>query len=124
MTPQNRGLPNRGLQGRGLLPGTVDLVILQTLTAGTLHGFEVSRSIRARSGGALELQDAALYQALHRMERAGWVEAEWGVSEKGRRAKYYGLTREGRRQLRQEIGFWRRYAEGVFNVLEPVRGEP
>lgn len=107
-------------QNRGLLPGTVDLVILQTLTQGELHGFEVSRSIRARSDGALELQDAALYQALHRMERAGWVEAEWGISEKGRRAKYYRLTREGRRQLRREIGFWKRYAAGVFKVLAPI----
>ena len=83
-------------QARGLLPGTVDLVILQTLTHGALHGFGVSRSIRARSEGELELQDAALYQALHRLERAGWIEAEWGVSDKGRRAKFYHLTAAGR----------------------------
>lgn len=108
---------------RGLLPGTVDLVILQTLTAGPLHGFEVSRSIRARSDGALELQDAALYKALHRMERAGWIDAEWGISDRGRRAKYYRLTGEGTRQLRREIGFWERYAAAVFKVLEPVAGE-
>jgi PadR family transcriptional regulator PadR len=108
---------------RGLLPGTVDLVILQTLTQGPLHGFGVSRSIQARSEGALELQDAALYQALHRMERAGWIEAEWGVSDKGRRAKFYHLTAEGHRQLEQEVGFWRRYAEAVFKVLEPVASE-
>ena len=94
---------------RGLLPGTVDLVILRTLIEGPLHGFQVSRSIRSRSEGALELQDAALYQALHRMEKAGWVEAEWGVSDKGRRAKYYRLTPSGTRQLDREIGFWRRY---------------
>lgn len=106
-------------QSRGLLPGTVDLVILQTLRRAPLHGFEVSRSIRARSEGALELQDAALYQALHRMEKAGWIEAEWGVSEKGRRAKYYRLTRDGERQLREEVGFWKRYAAGVFKVLAP-----
>jgi len=106
-------------QNRGLLPGTVDLVILQTLTHGPLHGFEVSRSIRARSAGALDLQDAALYQALHRMEKSGWVEAEWGVSERGRRAKYYRLTAPGRRQLEREIGFWKRYADGVFRVLAP-----
>lgn len=110
-------------QNRALLPGTVDLVILQTLTQGPLHGFQVSRSIRARSEGALELQDAALYQALHRMEKAGWIEAEWGVSDKGRRAKYYRLTRSGRTQLRQEIGFWQRYAAAVFKVLEPVESE-
>lgn len=110
-------------QTRGLLPGTVDLVILQTLTAGPQHGFEVSRSIRARSDGALELQDAALYQALHRMEKAGWVEAEWGVSERGRRARYYRLTRAGRAHLGREIGFWSRYAAAVFKVLEPVEGD-
>lgn len=110
-------------QNRGLLPGTVDLVILQTLTAGALHGFAISRSIHARSDGELELQDSALYQALHRMEKAGWVEAEWGVSDKGRRAKYYRLTGAGERQLDREVGFWRRYADAVFKVLEPLPDE-
>lgn len=110
-------------QNRGLLPGTVDLVILQTLKRGPMHGFGVSRSIRARSDGALELQDAALYQALHRMEKSGWIEAEWGISDKGRRAKYYHLTGAGTEQLKNEVGFWRRYAEGVFKVLEPVKQE-
>lgn len=110
------------LADRGLLPGTVDLVILRTLEDGPRHGFDVSRTIQARSRGVLELQDAALYQALHRMERAGWVEAEWGISEKGKRAKYYSLTRAGIKQLEREAGFWRRYAEAVFRVLEP-RGE-
>jgi transcriptional regulator len=109
-------------ESRGLLPGTVDLVILQTLTRGALHGFEVSRSIRARSDGALDLQDAALYKALHRMESAGWVEAEWGISDRGRRAKYYSLTAAGRGQLQREVGFWRTYAAAVFKVLEPVEG--
>jgi len=107
-------------QTRGLLPGTVDLVILQTLTLGPLHGFGVSRSIKARSEGTLELQDAALYQALHRMEKAGWIESEWGVSDKGRRAKYYRLTRDGHRQLEKEVGFWTKYAAAVFKVLEPL----
>lgn len=110
-------------QPRGLLPGTVDLVILQTLTAGPKHGFAVSRSIRSRSEGTLELQDAALYQALHRMERSGWVEAEWGISEKGRRAKFYRLTSAGRGQLATEARFWRTYAAAVFKVLEPLPEE-
>lgn len=110
-------------ENRGLLPGTVALVILQTLTSGALHGFAVSRSIRSRSGGELELQDSALYQALHRMEKAGWTEAEWGVSDKGRRAKYYRLTAEGRGQLDREVGFWQRYAAAVFKVLEPMPDE-
>jgi len=109
-----------GQRNRGLLPGTVDLVILQTLTQGARHGFEVSRSIRARSEGALELQDAALYQALHRMEKAGWIESEWGISDKGRRAKYYDLTPDGRRQLESEVRFWRSYSAAVFKVLEPL----
>ncbi len=108
---------------RGLLPGTVDLVILKTLTEGPQHGFAVSRSIEARSDGVLELQDAALYQALHRMERAGWIEAEWGVSEKGRRAKFYRLTPSGEKQLEREDAFWRRYAAGVFKILEPAGQE-
>jgi transcriptional regulator len=107
-------------RSRGLLPGTVDLVILQTLTDGPLHGFAVSRSIRSRSEGILELQDAALYQALHRMEKSGWIEAEWGVSEKGRRAKFYRLTGAGQRQLDSETSFWKTYAAAVFKVLEPA----
>ena len=110
-------------QTRGLLPGTVDLVILQTLTQGPLHGFAVSRSIRARSEGILELQDAALYQALHRIEKSGWIEAEWGVSEKGRRAKFYRLTRAGTRQLKSETSFWQKYATAVSKVLEPLAQE-
>lgn len=113
----------RADDSRGLLPGTVDLVILQTLTAGPKHGFSVSRSIRARSGGTLELRDAALYQALHRMEGSGWVEAEWGISEKGKRAKFYRLTPAGLKQLKREEGFWRRYAAAVFKVLEPLTDE-
>lgn len=109
--------------GRGLLPGTVDLVILQTLTAEPLHGFAISRSIHARSDGELDLQDSALYQALHRMEKSGWLEAEWGISDKGRRAKYYRLTSSGRRRLDRERSFWDRYARAVFKVLEPLVDE-
>ena len=108
-----------GTNQRGLLPGTVDLVILHTLTEGPMHGFAVSRSIGARSKGVLELQDAALYQALHRMEKSGWIDAEWGISEKGKRAKYYRLTAGGKRQLQQEAGFWRNYARAVFAILDP-----
>lgn len=108
---------------RGLLPGTVDLLILRTLDgADALHGFAVSRSIRARSEGIIEIQDAALYQALHRMEESRWVEADWGISEKGKRAKFYRITAAGRRRLAQEEGFWRRYAAAVFRILEPVPG--
>ncbi|MEQ9397940.1 MAG: PadR family transcriptional regulator [Longimicrobiales bacterium] len=112
-----------GDQNRGLLPGTVDLVVLQTLTAGPKHGFAVSRSIRTRSDGVLDLQDAALYKALHRMEKNGWTRAEWGLSEKGKRAKFYHLTAAGAKQLDEEASFWRDYAAAVFKVLEPLGGE-
>jgi transcriptional regulator len=103
-----------------LLQGTVDVLILRTLSWAPMHGYGVSRWIRERTEGVLGIEDAALYQALHRLERNGWIEAEWGLSENNRRAKFYQLTAEGRRQLRQETATWRRYAEAVFKVLEPV----
>ena len=102
----------------GLLQGTVDVLILRTLAWATMHGYGISRWISDRSDGALAVEDAALYQALHRLERRGWIESEWGLSENNRRAKYYQLTTEGRRQLRAEAATWRRYAEAVFKVLE------
>lgn len=99
----------------------MDLVVLRTLEDGPLHGFAISRAIRSRSEGVLELQDAALYQALHRLEESGWLEGEWGISEKGKRAKFYGLTPAGRKQLGREAGFWREYAAAVFRILAPAR---
>ena len=105
---------------RAFLPGTVDLVILRTLSEGPGHGFAISRAIRARSGGVLELQDAALYQALHRMENKGWIAAEWGVSENNRRAKFYQLTANGERRLDSEADSWREYASAIFRILEPA----
>jgi transcriptional regulator len=83
-----------------------------------LHGYDISRSIRQRSDGALGLEDAALYQALHRLERKDWIEAEWGLSENNRKAKFYRLTEEGRRQLQVEVTTWQRYATAVAKVLE------
>ena len=101
-----------------LLQGTVDVLILKTLSLGPMHGYGVSSWIRQRSGGELALQDAALYQALHRMERKALIAAEWGVSENNRKAKYYQLTPDGRNQLHSQASTWRRYAEAVFKVLE------
>ena len=101
-----------------LLQGTLDVLILKTLSWGAMHGYAVSRWIRQRTDDVLAVEDAALYQALHRLERRGWIEAEWGLSENNRRAKYYRLTTDGRRQLRAEATTWRRYAEAVFKVLE------
>jgi transcriptional regulator len=100
-----------------LLKGTVDLLILQSLRQGPLHGYEVSRWVRERTDGVLAVEDAALYQALHRLEGRGLVEAEWGLSENNRRAKYYQLTGEGRHVLRDEVSQWQRYAEAVFRVI-------
>jgi PadR family transcriptional regulator PadR len=101
-----------------LLQGTLDVLILKTLSWGPAHGYGVSRWIRQRTDDVLAVDDAALYQALHRLERRGWIESEWGLSENNRRAKYYQLTAEGRRQLRAEVWTWQRYAAAVSRVLE------
>ena len=101
-----------------LLQGTVDLLILRALQAGPAHGYAVSRWVRERTDGVLSMEDAALYQALHRLEAREWITAEWGLSDNNRRAKYYTLTPLGRRQLRSEVSAWRKYAEAVFKVIE------
>ena len=103
-----------------LLQGTLDVLVLRTLAWGTMHGYAVSRWIRERTDGELTVEDAPLYKALHRLEQAGFVAAEWGLSENNRRARYYSLTSAGRRQFRAEENAWRRYAEAVFKVLEPT----
>src|SRR5918999_1694963 len=101
-----------------LLKGTVDLLILQSLRQGPSHGYEISRWVHQRTDGVLIVEDAALYQALHRLEDKQWIESEWGLSDKNRRAKYYQLTRTGRKQLRSGTSVWKRYASAVFKVLE------
>jgi PadR family transcriptional regulator, regulatory protein PadR len=103
-----------------LIQGTADLLILRSLQRGPAHGYAVSRWVRERTDGVLTIEDAALYQALHRLEARGWIEAEWGLSENNRKAKYYSLTAVGRKQLRDEISIWKRYAEAVFKVIEPA----
>jgi transcriptional regulator len=110
-------LPSRTLD---LLQGTLDVLVLRTLVWGEMHGYAVSRSIRQRTDGVIEIEDAPLYKALHRLERAGCIEASWGLSENNRRARFYTLTAAGRRRLREEEQAWRRYAEAVFKVLEPA----
>src|SRR5688572_21868789 len=101
----------------GLVQGTLDLLILQTLSREPMHGYGISQAIRLRTDGRIDVQDAALYQALRRMEARDWVEAEWAVSDNNRRARYYRLTAQGRKQLRIKTDAWRRYAEAVFLVL-------
>ena len=103
-----------------LLQGTLDLLILQALSFGPSHGYAVSTLIRQRTDGTLTVEDAALYQALHRLERQRLVRSEWGLSENNRKAKYYQLTPKGRTQLRAESAKWARYAEAVFKVLKPA----
>jgi transcriptional regulator len=101
-----------------LLHGTLDVLVLKTLSWGTMHGYAISEWIEQRCGGDLVIVDAALYKALHRLEDAGAIEAEWGVSENNRKAKYYSLTARGRAQLRAEAATWRRYANAVGRILE------
>lgn len=103
-----------------LLQGTVDLLILRALQAGPTHGYAVSRWVRDRTEGVLAIEDAALYQALHRLEGRGWIDAEWGLSENNRKAKHYKLTPTGRQQLRSEISVWKKYVQAVFKVIEPA----
>jgi PadR family transcriptional regulator PadR len=101
-----------------LIKGTLDAMVLKTLSWGPMHGYAVTRWIRAQTEGALDVDDAALYQALHRMERRGWLESEWGLSENNRKAKYYRLTSSGRRQLTEQVRSIRRYAAALLRVLE------
>ena len=103
-----------------LLQGTLDVLVLRALAWGTMHGYAVTRWIRQRTDGAIEIEDAPLYKALHRLERDGAITAEWGLSEKNRRARYYRLTTRGRARLKAKESAWWRYAEAVGKVLEPA----
>lgn len=103
-----------------LVRGTLDLLILKTLTWGPLHGYAITDSIRQRTDDAILVEEGALYPALHRLEKRGWVDAEWGRSENNRRAKYYRLSTEGRAQLRVREETWGRYTEAVGKVLGTV----
>lgn len=97
--------------------GTLDVLILKTLSWGSMHGYAISQSILRQTDEALLVEEGALYPALYRMESKGWLEAEWGLSENNRRAKYYRLTPDGRRRLRDELKTWTHYAEAVGKVL-------
>ena len=103
-----------------LLQGTLDVLILKALTPGPNHGYGIALWVRQRTDGELLVEDAALYQALHRLERQALIDAEWGLSENNRRAKFYALTPAGRKHLRAAASQWRRYVAAVFKVLEPA----
>lgn len=107
--------------GVDLIQGTLDFLILKTLTWGPMHGFEISRWIRRTSGEALAIEEGALYPALHRMERRGWLSAEWALTENNRRGKYYALTRTGREHLRRLDAGWRRYVMVVGKILAAAK---
>ncbi len=99
------------------LHGTLDALILKTLTWGPRHGYSIARYIEDNTGKDIEVEEGSLYPALYRMERKGWIEAEWGVSELNRRAKLYQLTTEGRKYLRHETAEWSRFASAVSRIL-------
>jgi transcriptional regulator len=101
-----------------LLQGTLDVLILKTLCWGSRHGYAIGRWLEDSSGDAIRIEEGSLYPALYRMERKGWIEASWGMSELGRRAKFYELTTTGRSRLRAEIAAWRRLSGAVGRILE------
>ena len=101
-----------------LLQGTLDLLILRTLAGGPMHGWGIAQRIQQLSRDALVVNQGSLYPALHRLEHQGWIEAEWGVSENNRQAKFYELTRAGRKQLADETESWARFAAAVGLVLK------
>jgi PadR family transcriptional regulator, regulatory protein PadR len=107
-----------------LLRGTVDALILKAVAAGPLHGYGIADFVQETTGGVLEIEDGALYRALHRLEDRGWLSAEWGVSAQGRRAKFYCLTEAGRERLAAEQRDWERYAEAVGRVFASRPGRP
>lgn len=106
----------------GLLQGTLDVLVLKALRHEARHGYGVAEWIRQTTDGTLDIEDGALYTSLHRMEKRGWLESSWGVSENNRRAKYYALTRDGTVQLGSATTDWGRYAEAVFKVLHREDG--
>jgi len=99
--------------------GTLDLLVLRALSAEPMHGLATLRWIEDRTSGELQIEDGALYPALHRLEQKGWLESEWGYTEAGRRARFYQLTSAGRRHLTAELSRWERYTRAVSRVLAP-----
>ncbi len=107
-----------------LLQGTLDLLILRTLLLGRTHGHAIAKHIQRTSGDLLQVETGSLYPALHRLEAQGWIAAEWELSEKGKRAKYYRLTTKGRKQLQAEQTKWETFSRAMGLVLNPLNQEP
>ena len=117
MSKAKAGVPKRS----EVLQGTLDLMILKTLQAmGPLHGFGIARRLEQLSEEVLHLNEGTVYTSLLRLQQEGWIVAEWGASENNRKAKFYELTAEGRRQLRADSSTWREYATAVGRVLDPA----
>ena len=106
----------------GLLQGTVELLILKTLSWGPMHGYGIASWIESVTSDALRVEEGSLYPALYRMAGKGWISAEWGLSENNRRAKYYRLTSTGRAQLRRQLSGWQRFAAAVDNAITSTVG--
>jgi transcriptional regulator len=104
-----------------LMQGTLDLLVLQVLQWGPEHGHGIGQAIRRRSEDALQVEHGSLYPALHRLERQGWLESEWRMSEANRRARYYKLTPKGRRQLAAEQSRWKQLVRAVARTMKPVK---
>jgi PadR family transcriptional regulator len=104
-----------------LLQGTLDMLILKIVALGPVHGYGISQRIRQISQEALQVQQGSLYPALHRLEKRGWLEADWGQSEKGRQAKFYRLSSKGQEQLAKEESSWRRLAGAVMVIMETAQ---
>jgi PadR family transcriptional regulator len=111
-------VPDAGLP---LLQGSLDGLVLKTLSWGPMHGFGIARWIRQTTDDALHLEEGTLYPALYRMENRGWIKAEWRITENNRRAKYYQLTAAGRRQLAQESRNWARFSDAVGKVFAATK---
>ena len=103
-----------------LLQGTLDLLVLKALSWGPMHGYGISQIIHRRTDGDIVVVDAALYKALHRLERDKLVASTWGLSDNNRRAKYYRITTQGRARLRADLSDWRRYAAAVERLVSPT----
>lgn len=104
-----------------LLHGTLEVMILKTLSWGRMHGYGVGRWIEQQGGDALHIEEGSLYPALYRLERKGWIDSEWGLSDKNRRAKYYRLTPAGRQALRASMSLWGKFAQAVGKVLSATQ---
>ena len=111
---QTRPMPADSVE---LLQGTLDLLILKTLSWGSTHGYGIARWIQDVTGDVLRIEEGSLYPALHRLEKRGWIDASWGLSENNRRAKYYRLTTRGRQELRAEVSSWAAFSKAVSVVL-------